>query len=689
MHFQYKPLLILLSEPQIFQCDILPLFTSFQGNFSFHLNSEDLLCPDLPLMSKKAKGGTMAMWRVELDPFIKVLPSSSPAILPLVLAIPGLTTTAHVTVYLPTSGRDPEFFSALATLDSCVQQIQEDFSCPIYLRGDFNVNPNNTNRVNILKHFNEKHNFCNLNFGHPTHHHFTGNGESDAQLDLLLYRGPPERAESLTSIACCLLNPLVSSHHDLILSNFSVSLEPLEPSTGNITAPRIPNNRVKIKGEDGNIPAFESVVSSSLARLRSRWAGCTGPESFSILLEATNNTLNLAAQTTDNSSKIPFSREAEHVGILRCTSPGNMASILARLSAHNRALHAVLPAGLARRHHGNPAAALRVEQLYGLPILLSGLAALVLSKSEQDTLDHHHKVKLEGLHRLYPRTPAPVVFFLAGSLPASAKYHLRQLSLRGMVARLGPDSILHRYGRHILASPPSSCPPSSSPWFVQIRQVSQKYGLPDPLYVLANPPTKGEWKSKTKLLVLDYCAEQLRAEAAALDSLEHFRASHMSLRHPSPIWTSCGNNQYEVKKATVQARMFSGRYRTCWMRRHFGVGETGVCRVPGCSGSTPGTLMHLATGQCPGLTTAVRAATLHWSNFILKNPILNPLVQVLSQEEPAKFLEFLLDPSTQPSVISLVQEHGKVVMDQLCHLSRTWLYLLHRERFKKLGLWLG
>ena len=52
--------------------------------------------------------------------------------------------------------------------------------------------------------------------------------------------------------------------------------------------------------------------------------------------------------------------------------------------------------------------------LEGLPVLLSGLADLVLSKTELEALDHHHKTKL------YTRTPAPVVLFLAGSPLATA-----------------------------------------------------------------------------------------------------------------------------------------------------------------------------------------------------------------------------------------------------------------------------
>ena len=61
----------------------------------------------------------------------------------------------------------------------------------------------------------------------------------------------------------------------------------------------------------------------------------------------------------------------------------------------------VLPAGLAKGHNGNPAASLRIEVLYGAPVLLSGLAALVLSKAEVSSLQHHYKVSLERLQKLH------------------------------------------------------------------------------------------------------------------------------------------------------------------------------------------------------------------------------------------------------------------------------------------------
>ena len=101
----------------------------------------------------------------------------------------------------------------------------------------------------------------------------------------------------------------------------------------------------------------------------------------------------------------------EHVGIIR-SSDGNLPHILKRMSSHNKALHSIMSAGLARNHRGNPAAALKVEQLYGVPVLLSGTAALVLKTSEEELIDKHLKSKLQNLQKLHEKTPRVVVHFL-------------------------------------------------------------------------------------------------------------------------------------------------------------------------------------------------------------------------------------------------------------------------------------
>ena len=97
--------------------------------------------------------------------------------------------------------------------------------------------------------------------------------------------------------------------------------------------------------------------------------------------------------------KVEFVETAEHVGIVRATA-GNLPAIAARISAHKKALGAVLHAGVARGHRGNPAASLQVVKMYGAPVLLSGLATLVPTKAEETIIEQHFKEVISNTHGL-------------------------------------------------------------------------------------------------------------------------------------------------------------------------------------------------------------------------------------------------------------------------------------------------
>ena len=224
----------------------------------------------------------------------------------------------------------------------------------------------------------------------------------------------------------------------------------------------------------------------------------------------------------------------------------------------------MLPVGLAKSHRGNPAASLRIERLYGVPVLLSGTVSLVLKQTENNTLSIHFKKKLESLQKLHLNTPDPVVYFLAGCLPSLAMLHLRQLSLFSMISRL-PDNILNRIARHAL----TTFKDSSKSWFIEVRKLCQQYGLPDPLILLDCPQSKETSKSLFKKHILEYWQSKLRSDASPLSSLKYFKTEFMSLQKTHPIWSTCGSNSYEVCKAIIQARMLSGRYRTDQFLRHF------------------------------------------------------------------------------------------------------------------------
>ena len=119
----YEPNLIFLSEPHLLQCDAFVTLQPFLGCYSFHLNSEDLHTPEIALEKSRTKGGTMILWQSSLDPFVTIIPTSSPSVAAIILRVPGYSITAHLAIYLPTSGQEVQFMTAQAVLDSCLDDL--------------------------------------------------------------------------------------------------------------------------------------------------------------------------------------------------------------------------------------------------------------------------------------------------------------------------------------------------------------------------------------------------------------------------------------------------------------------------------------------------------------------------------------------------------------------------------------
>ena len=381
-----------------------------------------------------------------------------------------------------------------------------------------------------------------------------------------------------------------------------------------------------------------------------------------------------------NGTYIPFSDSAEHVGILRSVH-GNRPNILARLSAHRRAVFSVQPAGIARGHRGNPAAGVRVERLYGAPVMLSGLATLVMSNPEEALICGHFKQHTERLLKLHKATPECVVWFLAGCLPAQALLHLRQMTLFGMIARLQDgDNILARHARHVFAT----AKPSSKSWFLQLQDIFLQYLLPHPITFLNNPPSKQSFKRLVKSAVIDHWEQKLREQAVFLQeaSLKYFKPDYMSLSVTHPLYSSCGSSPYEISKAAVQARFLSGRARVEALTRHWDFSnKDGFCSL--CKTITPtiGTLEHfLLSGGCPALVDARLTMLSFFQAYMVPRPYLLPLLQACWEVESSLTMQFLLDCSAIPLVIKMAQESSDPVMKDIFYMTRTFIYKIYITR---------
>ena len=107
------PDLVFLSEPNVFNNELKQLAVHFSDKYNWYLNSEDNYDQEAPFIKNYTHGGTLALWKHDIDAFISAYPVSTTSFLPLVFAPPGSPVSIHIALYLPTSGQEAEFVWSL------------------------------------------------------------------------------------------------------------------------------------------------------------------------------------------------------------------------------------------------------------------------------------------------------------------------------------------------------------------------------------------------------------------------------------------------------------------------------------------------------------------------------------------------------------------------------------------------
>ena len=230
------------------------------------------------------------------------------------------------------------------------------------------------------------------------------------------------------------------------------------------------------------------------------------------------------------------------------------------------------------------------------------------------------------------------MFFICGSLPAEALLDIRILGLFGMICRL-KTNIIHKIAEQCLLTESDD----SGSWFVHVRNLCTKYGLPSALSLLSQELTKDKYKSTVKSKVTDFWESYLRQEATSKSSLRYFDANFASLSKPHPILTTPASNPYEVNKSVIQLLMISGRYRDDRLMRYWSPeNKQGTCKL--CSEGVGVVEYYLKL--CPALTSR-RQALFDWLLDSSKNDIsLTHLLKSKINSISEKFTRFVLQPSS-------------------------------------------
>ena len=115
--------------------------------------------------------------------------------------------------------------------------------------------------------------------------------------------------ETIIEILCQAQNPLIDSHHDIIISSVNLPILPIEASVDLPEAPRVENTRKKIIWSEASLPAYKSALAETLPALRERWSDSSSKSSISILLKTTSDLLGMTAAEYNHTISLSETRK--------------------------------------------------------------------------------------------------------------------------------------------------------------------------------------------------------------------------------------------------------------------------------------------------------------------------------------------------------------------------------------------
>ena len=137
-----------------------------------------------------------------------------------------------------------------------------------------------------------------------------------------------------------------------------------------------------------------------------------------------------------------------------------------------------------------------------LQTLVYRLVIILPEKKYIDILERSNKNFLKHILGVSDNTVDPAIYILTGTIPLEGVIHKRVLSLFGNVCLLEDTAtemrllifapLLTLQNERLLTVKDDS----SHSWYIAVKNIIGKYGLPDPLDLLQCPPSKFAWKRR-------------------------------------------------------------------------------------------------------------------------------------------------------------------------------------------------
>ena len=274
-----------------------------------------------------------------------------------------------------------------------------------------------------------------------------------------------------------------------------------------------------------------------------------------------------------------------HLGI-NWTSGSNNIDVEHLIKSARRTAYSMMRIGLHGVDGLGPRVSFKIVNLYILPKLLHGLDAIVLGKKDLEKLESFYRRTLRQLQGFPENSAKEVIYLLFGSATLEALYHIKVMTLFGMICRLPPMHQLHQLCRRQLALRDTH----KNSWITLLTQIGEKYNIQLDKQILF-PWPKNIWKKYIRQTIKETNIHELSCSAGNKSSLKWLVLEKMNTE-VHPIWQTAPHSWKGNEAANVRARMLIGRYKTEKLLHKFKLKSSSICSL--CKEGEEGTC-HMIT----------------------------------------------------------------------------------------------
>ena len=233
----------------------------------------------------------------------------------------------------------------------------------------------------------------------------------------------------------------------------------------------------------------------------------------------------------------------------------NEATAEENIKKARKMLYSLMGSGLHGYNGLDPETAVHIYQTYVLPTLVYGLKVILPEKKYMDMLERSNKKFLKHILGVPDTTADPAVYILTGTILLEGVIHKRALSLFGYICQLVDTSIEVQRAEQQLTVKDDH----SHSWYIAVKNIMRKYGLPEPLDLLQCPRSKFVWKHRVNKHMNNYWVRFVKERASLYPSLQYLAVDNYASGRSHYLLKSCKNAR-ETTRVHTKLKLATGTY---------------------------------------------------------------------------------------------------------------------------------